>query len=66
VVRNTPNGDALEYLIYHGFVSLVTPRDIERRIRELEEDHSRKNGRYNKAALFYLKKKLEELVLEGS
>jgi hypothetical protein len=66
VVRNTPNGDALEYLIYHGFVSLVTPRDIERRIRELEEEPSRKNGRYNKAALFYLKKKLEELVVEGS
>ena len=63
VVRNTPSGDALEYLIYHGFVSQVRPREIERRIHELEEDRSRKNLKYNKAALYYLKKKLEQLIV---
>ena len=65
VIRSTPCNEALEYLIYHAFIKQVTPRDLERRIHELEQDLSRKNGRYNKAVTYYLKHKLAELVLGG-
>lgn len=66
VIKSTPSNDALEYLIFHAFVQEVTPRELERRIYGLEHDTSRKNQRYNKAAAFYLKKKLEEIILKGS
>jgi hypothetical protein len=64
VVRDANNSD-LEYVIYHGFTTAVLPNQIQRRIAELEQSKSSKRARYNKAALFYLKKKLEELILEN-
>jgi hypothetical protein len=63
VIRDAHN-NALEYLIYHSFTTWpVSARDIERRISELERDRTAGRARYNKAAIYYLKKKLEELVL---
>ena len=58
--------DALEYLIYQGTSGPVKAREIERRIKELEEDRASNRQRYNKAARYYLIKKLEELVLDDS
>jgi hypothetical protein len=58
--------DALEYLIYQGTCGPVKARDIERRIKKLEEDRASNRQRYNKAARYYLIKKLEELVLDDS
>jgi len=65
LIVSAPAG-ALEYQIYQGKSEYVKPREIERRINELEEDRGSNHQRYNKSAIFYLRKKLEELILEGS
>jgi hypothetical protein len=58
--------DALEYLIFQGTCGAVKAREIERRIKESEEDRRSNRQRYNKAARYYLVKKLEELVLDDA
>lgn len=63
VTRSTSNNEALGYLIYHAFISEVTPREIERRVYQLQEDRSRKNGRSVIATIFYLKPNLQQLVV---
>jgi hypothetical protein len=64
VVRDAESND-LEYLIYHGMTEFTLPSQIQRRIAELEQARATKRARYNKAALYYLKHKLDELILES-
>ena len=59
VVRDAPN-NALEYELYHGFKKEIKPWEVEQRIKELEKGHKFQSKRYNQAALYYLRKKLEE------
>ena len=62
VIRDAPN-NALEYELYHGFKSHVSPFEIEQRIQELEKGGKSPDQRYSRAAIYYLRKKLEELVV---
>jgi hypothetical protein len=65
VIRDAPN-NALEYELYHGFKGQVSPFEIEQRIQELEKGYKSQDQRYTRAAIYYLQKKLEELVVGGS
>mgnify|MGYP006892770462 CR=1 FL=1 len=62
VIKDAPN-NALEYELYHGFKVQVSPFEIEQRIKELEKDEKSTNQRYTRSAIYYLRKKLEELVV---
>ena len=62
VIKDAPN-NALEYELYHGFKSQVSPFEIEQRIQELEKGEKSQDQRYSRSAIYYLRKKLEELVV---
>lgn len=62
VIKDAPN-NALEYELYHGFRSQVSPWEIEQRIQLLEKGLKTQNQRYTRAAIYYLRKKLEEFVV---
>ncbi|HEX2913735.1 MAG TPA: hypothetical protein VH186_23220 [Chloroflexia bacterium] len=62
VIKDAPN-NALEYELYHGFRGQVSPWEIEQRIQLLEKGQKAQNQRYTRAAIYYLRKKLEEFVV---
>jgi hypothetical protein len=64
VIKDAPN-NALEYELYHGFKGQVSPWEIEQRIQLLEKEQKSQNQRYTRAAIYYLRKKLEEFVVGG-
>ncbi len=64
VIKDAPN-NALEYELYHGFRGQVSPWEIEQRIQMLEKEQKSQNQRYTRAAIYYLRKKLEEFVVGG-